>query len=442
MTLALQVRKSGSSGGWTEVTKQVTSLGMFSNQCSDCTDKNLQAVITPNNPTIYAGTSINLTASGSVNSPFVLNITSYKWTWSGGSSTNKTISITPSQTTTYNLKIVDSQGCEATTSVTVNVETPCQDVTFNTFSWDLTEACPGDPVQLTYDVGTNVGYTIYVNGNAISTTGNSGTYNTVMITGMPLIAKIEAQYASGCDLTVRNESVALSSSSTCCTLPDSLNVDVDTFTLNGTYSAYPGESITVTPIPNGDDTGYTYTWYDAEVGGSSLGTSAPGNSFTITQPTSLTSAPSEGVYNVDYAGFRVEATKFGCPTRTKTFRLYNRNSGIINGFSIPANGLGVAANFCMSGTSNSYYTMANVASVDSYVVEVDSFNSGDLSGSVTLANTCLGGSCTGKCGWFRILSPSFNIPGYSGGYTALKVTATVTMNNGYQFTGSYTKISN
>lgn len=295
MTLALRVRKTG-SGAWTEITKQITSLGNFSTQCSECSDKNFTASVQEaptGSMTIDKGTSINLTAVGSVSSPFVMIVDKYQWTWAGGSSTNKSISVSPQETTTYNLTITDIQGCVASTSVTVNVVIPCQDVTFNTFSWDVDDACPGDSITLTYNIGTNVGYNIYVNGSVIPTSGNSGTYTTSMITGSPMVAKVEAVYKEGCPTTVFTDTVALSPSSTCCTLPNSLVI------VSEDPNLCSGDSTTYTVLVNGDDTGYTYTWY---VDGSQeqTGTSKTFN-FTKTG-------------NADEV-IKVEATKVGCPTR-------------------------------------------------------------------------------------------------------------------------------
>lgn len=84
----------------------------------------ISVLVTPQNPVINAGSSVDLTAT---TDPTVAN-TTFSWSPADGLSCTDCADPTasPETTTTYTVSVITPDGCEGQTSVTVFVESPCE----------------------------------------------------------------------------------------------------------------------------------------------------------------------------------------------------------------------------------------------------------------------------------------------------------------------------
>jgi hypothetical protein len=121
---------------------------------------NTPAVITvsPASPAICAGASATLTVNGG---------STYSWSNNGGSSASATFS--PVTTTTYNVTAVDANGCSATASKAITVNSlPTAAITGNA------GVCPGGSTTLTANGGTSYAWSNTLGNTAAVTVSPSG----------------------------------------------------------------------------------------------------------------------------------------------------------------------------------------------------------------------------------------------------------------------------
>lgn len=203
-------------GQWNDLQCNESSISVIEvNLCPEIT-----VDVSANN--VCAGNPITLTAST------LLGSQPYQYVWSTNQVT-AAITVTPAQTTTYDVAVADRYSCSATESVTVNIlQGPAA-----TFSVDGS-ACIGAPVSITYT------------GNAAA----NATYNWNFGTGVILAGAGQGPYqvawpASG------NQTVTLDVTESGCTSP----VESQTVTI----SPSPTADFTFTTVCEGNPTQLTNT---------------------------------------------------------------------------------------------------------------------------------------------------------------------------------------
>jgi gliding motility-associated-like protein len=145
-------------------TTQYTVVGTDANGCVNSSNITVTVnplpviLVTPNAPSICAGSNISLTASGA---------SSYTWSPATGlsSTTGATVTANPTNTTIYSITGTDANGCSATTSVPVTVN-PLPNVIASALPATI---CVGDASTLTAS-----GADTYVWSPASTLSGSSG----------------------------------------------------------------------------------------------------------------------------------------------------------------------------------------------------------------------------------------------------------------------------
>ncbi|HXH18837.1 MAG TPA: choice-of-anchor L domain-containing protein, partial [Chitinophagales bacterium] len=122
------------------------------------------ASVTPNNPSVCAGSSATLTASGG---------TSYSWSTG---STNASITVSPASTATYNVTVTNSGGCTASASATVTVSPSL------TASISPAALCAGGSATLTASGGTTYSWSTGATSQSITVSPASTTSYSVTVT--------------------------------------------------------------------------------------------------------------------------------------------------------------------------------------------------------------------------------------------------------------------
>ncbi len=234
----------------------------------------LPATIYGDNP-ICEGASVNLTASAGT-----------AWLWNTGS-TNQTINVSPTSTTTYSVTVFNDS-CSSNASFTVNVDpAPVADFTASpnpvcvgdpiTFTDNSTRCCSGFgcifPEIYTWDFGDG-GFAL-----SLGPSNQTYTYNTV---GTYTVKLTVADPACGCDNSMTLVVTVINCNSPC-------SLTVSSTVINATCNG--GSDGSATANPSGGTSPYSYQW-DTNAGNQTSQTAtglSAGNYFvTVTDASSCT----------------------------------------------------------------------------------------------------------------------------------------------------------
>lgn len=293
------------------ITKTVRVYPTNSTQCTKCVERDLEINLdTPDQITISEGEYLSITANASSNlgSSF-----SYEWTGNGKIINNKTLTDSPTNDTSYTVVATDPEGCTVEKTVYVTVTPECKNVNPTlTVSYEGSgsqpyEVCPGDEITITTD-HPYVTPVLFINGSSVPYDSGPGNTVTMEMPVSDITVKAEARYSSSCDKM--SKTVTIKALEYCgCTLP-SFGID----TPNGVC---PGTPVDLKVLPNGQDDGYTYTWYDDPGYSNSVNTGEKYEGYT------LSGYDPETVY--------VEATKSGCPPVRRAVQISPHGCGVAAG---------------------------------------------------------------------------------------------------------------
>lgn len=228
-------------------------------------NNNAAITATANPASVCPGATSVLTANVTTG-----NMTGF--TWSPGSLSGQSVSVSPASTTTYTVNATNAIGCTASAQVTVTVyPVPAAPVVNNV------QVCPGADATLTVQ-SPQPGYTYNwydaATGGTLLASGTS-----YLVTNVTANATyyVEAVNTTGCISAARTAVTV-----TLVALPAAPQVN--------NVTVCPGGTITL-QVQN-PQAGFTYHWYDVATGGSPLST---GTSYTVTNVTANTTYYAEAV---------------------------------------------------------------------------------------------------------------------------------------------------
>lgn len=280
---------------------------------------------------------------------------SYQWSNSGGNvGSGSSVTVGPfdyGQSPSYTIKATDSEGCEFTKNININVQRDCSGSV--TTSQNKNSACPGDSVTLSWNLSGLYKNTEYAVDVFRSVTGPSGPFQAVAAgldhNGSYTFSMPNATYywhieanrgfgANGCKVISSNKTINLDSCVDCSGVVNSISVSQNPTCV--------GNSVNLTANVSGVTSGWTYTWYQGSGTGNPLGVT--GLNLNGYVPASLPTTITVGY------------TKTGCTGGTKEITLTQASTccdlsispSTASGEICPTGSIGLQAN--ASGTTSGW----------------------------------------------------------------------------------------